>query len=1159
MVTCGFSAEPMVKPTGKVGFSLFGKRKLPALLSVPFTSKGVWELRGRKHKFLVSVIAAFLFLASVPTGLGIQGAHAQEFYSSGSLPEIAKKVNQLIYPTFGNPVIVRRGDIFTIEWDWRLSDGTIPLSALPISDPGDWEVSLITSVAANVQSYNGYGTEKDFYWFRNEADPYGYGQYDDPVHTVRNTRKLKVLDVRREPSLRWPEVFGQEQFVVDRIDVEIPRSVPLDLYDIHVLFKGEIPGGYLDLIPPERRESIREDTQPHAVQVIKEYKNEIKVLQVSDIHVYGQEIQNAFGINYLSFVLREPRPGTPDRMLDEIHHALMPGYQDFPLDTDCDGVPNEGAMYLQEIIQAINLINPDFVVFTGDSVYGQKNWNTYPKDAWPWPGTPGDMGTEYRFEYTWFYDELLALNVPIYLAPGNHDGYCWDGHVDEGGVEHDDGLEIWQDLFGPVYYSWEYGDYLFFALNTMDWPKLDPAPVQEPRDRNGENILSYVTNPHKWHGQLRGNGDRWKEGDPPPGSGLRWDPKNPDDYSGQLGWLKRVLEANPDKTAKGIFMHHDPIQPSGSDPEMWAHPGLSDRHFLYLPAGEGEGSQSLVHLMKTYNVDFVATGHEHQDRIDGVPWYDGTGQVVSINSTAVEPGVGPEALIPAAQADFNGYRIIKIRDGEVVDWGFPGADNDPTRKWSVPGWENLGIGTATPENPYPNTWQMYQSSRPSIQWMEQDASPLRPPIIDGTGTFSTIELPGEIPLPLNEKGPFEDVTCKIKNAIDGSVGAELYLSDCRLEVPMRLKNNKTYYVVENGRIVEQYDTDTSERMLVIEADVPGSSGSWIVPVRVRVGGSDSLKPLIDSFSINGGAKTTDSLEVVVDFEAHDEGGAGVIAYRIANDRDEIANAEWMFYDGPTRLSWRLAGEDGSYGKKKVYLQVKDAAMPCNTSDIVEASIAYDVDGPPKGAIVINGGAETTSKREVELSIDASDASGVRFMKIGNMPDLSDGEWEQFKNKRSWTIAPDIEGLATVYAMFKDGADLESDIVSDSIIYRPGAKPEPEPEPELQPARTWYLAEGSTGRGDDGSFETWVLIQNPGSKTANVQITYMTPSGKVEGPSIELKPGTRQSVSVADTVENEWSVSTVVTSDVPVIAERAVYWNSSAGVFRQAAHDSIGVD
>jgi len=100
-----------------------------------------------------------------------------------------------------------------------------------------------------------------------------------------------------------------------------------------------------------------------------------------------------------------------------------------------------------------------------------------------------------------------------------------------------------------------------------------------------------------------------------------------------------------------------------------------------------------------------------------------------------------------------------------------------------------------------------------------------------------------------------------------------------------------------------------------------------------------------------------------------------------------------------------------------------------------------------------------------------------------------------------------------------------------------------------PAQQWFLAEGSTA----GGFETWVLVQNPGTLTAKAHLTYMTPNGAVNGPDVTLAPGTRQSVKVNDTVPNNFSVSTSVTSDQPVVAERAMYWNNRVG-----GHDSVGV-
>ncbi|HEY5530920.1 MAG TPA: DUF5719 family protein [Candidatus Anoxymicrobiaceae bacterium] len=98
------------------------------------------------------------------------------------------------------------------------------------------------------------------------------------------------------------------------------------------------------------------------------------------------------------------------------------------------------------------------------------------------------------------------------------------------------------------------------------------------------------------------------------------------------------------------------------------------------------------------------------------------------------------------------------------------------------------------------------------------------------------------------------------------------------------------------------------------------------------------------------------------------------------------------------------------------------------------------------------------------------------------------------------------------------------------------------------AEKWYLAEGCTR----GGFETWVLVQNPGNDWAYVTLTYMTVSAAVAGPSVSVPPGSRQTFNVADTVPDSWQVSTVVSSDTPVVAERAMYGNN-----RSWGDDSIG--
>jgi len=98
-------------------------------------------------------------------------------------------------------------------------------------------------------------------------------------------------------------------------------------------------------------------------------------------------------------------------------------------------------------------------------------------------------------------------------------------------------------------------------------------------------------------------------------------------------------------------------------------------------------------------------------------------------------------------------------------------------------------------------------------------------------------------------------------------------------------------------------------------------------------------------------------------------------------------------------------------------------------------------------------------------------------------------------------------------------------------------------------KDWYLAEGCTAAG----FETWVLVQNPNDKAAKVSLTYMTSRGAVTGPSVTIAARSRKTFEVARTVSNEYNVSTKVTSDLPVVAERSMYGNN-----RTWAHDSVGV-
>ncbi len=101
-----------------------------------------------------------------------------------------------------------------------------------------------------------------------------------------------------------------------------------------------------------------------------------------------------------------------------------------------------------------------------------------------------------------------------------------------------------------------------------------------------------------------------------------------------------------------------------------------------------------------------------------------------------------------------------------------------------------------------------------------------------------------------------------------------------------------------------------------------------------------------------------------------------------------------------------------------------------------------------------------------------------------------------------------------------------------------------------PSTTWYLAEGYTG----GSFDEYVLIQNPNQVAANATVTFMLPGGATKVANYKINPNGRFTIHVDEIVPDS-SVSTKIQSDQPVVAERSMYFDNQG---KKDGHDSIGV-
>jgi hypothetical protein len=108
-----------------------------------------------------------------------------------------------------------------------------------------------------------------------------------------------------------------------------------------------------------------------------------------------------------------------------------------------------------------------------------------------------------------------------------------------------------------------------------------------------------------------------------------------------------------------------------------------------------------------------------------------------------------------------------------------------------------------------------------------------------------------------------------------------------------------------------------------------------------------------------------------------------------------------------------------------------------------------------------------------------------------------------------------------------------------------------------PATEWFLAEGATG----SFFDLFVLIANPSSTTAQVEATFLLPSGQTIIKNYPVAANSRFNIWV-DTEDPKLAstaVSTIIksTNGVPIIVERSMWWPGPTAASWQEAHNSPG--
>jgi hypothetical protein len=90
---------------------------------------------------------------------------------------------------------------------------------------------------------------------------------------------------------------------------------------------------------------------------------------------------------------------------------------------------------------------------------------------------------------------------------------------------------------------------------------------------------------------------------------------------------------------------------------------------------------------------------------------------------------------------------------------------------------------------------------------------------------------------------------------------------------------------------------------------------------------------------------------------------------------------------------------------------------------------------------------------------------------------------------------------------------------------------------------FYFAEGTTRDNPaDGSFETWLCMQNPNDGTATVNVAYLLTTGQTINKPLTVGPHSRRTVEVASDIGTDKDAGIVVTSSEPIACERPMYYD-----------------
>ena len=219
----------------------------------------------------------------------------------------------------------------------------------------------------------------------------------------------------------------------NRIWVNVPESSPEEMYDLVVKSGGEKHVSF------------------HSVKVVNEFNTSHKIIHITDLHISRQWVGEAE-----------------------------------------NGYAKELEL-LDNFIKVANIINPDFVIITGDNIHDYTRFNA---DASGWGGDVVRGASQLPLvEEKWknYYEGakgfsgIHGFDAPTFSVPGNHDfyGLAEDNHLAKAAQ--------WNDLCGKRVYGFSYAGTRIIVSDDFLGDPLTDIPEKSPMSGlQGKVIESFL-------------------------------------------------------------------------------------------------------------------------------------------------------------------------------------------------------------------------------------------------------------------------------------------------------------------------------------------------------------------------------------------------------------------------------------------------------------------------------------------------------------------------------------------------------------------------------------------------------------------------------------------------------------------------------------------